>query len=94
MDYLRGNLDYMMNFFAARLPELTIWRPEATYLAWIDCRKLGVASPKEHFESFGVGLHEGALFNAPGYLRINFGCPRSTLVEALHRMEKAVEAKR
>ena len=93
-DYLRGNLDYMMNFFAARLPELTIWRPEATYLAWIDCRKLGVASPKEHFESFGVGLHEGALFNAPGYLRINFGCPRSTLVEALHRMEKAVEVKR
>jgi cystathionine beta-lyase len=39
-----------------------------------------------------LGLSEGADFGAPGWLRLNFGCPRSTLDEALHRLERGCDA--
>ena len=63
---------------------------EATYLAWIDARGLGVADPAAHFEAHGLGLSDGAAFGAPGWVRLNFGCPPATLKEALARLEKAV----
>jgi cystathionine beta-lyase len=65
---------------------------EATYLAWIDVRKLGLAKPAAHFEAHGLGLSDGADFGAPGWLRLNFGCPRSTLEEALKRFSTACRA--
>ncbi len=64
---------------------------EATYLAWIDVRQLGLAHPAAHFEAHGLGLSDGADFGAPGWLRLNFGCPRSTLEEALKRFSKACQ---
>ena len=63
---------------------------EATYLAWIDCRGLGAANPSAFFEAAGVGLSNGADFEAPGFVRLNFGCSRSVLAEALRRMGDAV----
>ena len=65
---------------------------EATYLAWIDVRDLRLASPAAHFEAHGLGLSDGSDFGAPGWLRLNFGCPRATLDEALTRFGKAVAA--
>jgi len=65
---------------------------EATYLAWIDVRELGLANPAAHFEAHGLGLSDGADFGAPGWLRLNFGCPRSTLEEALKRFSNACQA--
>ena len=64
---------------------------EATYLAWIDVRQLGLVHPAAHFEAHGLGLSDGADFGAPGWLRLNFGCPRSTLEEALKRFSKACQ---
>ena len=65
---------------------------EATYLAWIDVRELGLANPAAHFEAHGLGLSDGTDFGAPGWLRLNFGCPRSTLEEALKRFSTACRA--
>ena len=65
---------------------------EATYLAWIDVRELGLADPAAHFEAHGLGLSDGADFGAPGWLRLNFGCPRRTLDEALRRFASACRA--
>lgn len=65
---------------------------EATYLAWIDLRRLGLVRPAAHFEAHGLGLSEGADFGAPGWLRLNFGCPRSTLDLALQRFTAACQA--
>jgi cystathionine beta-lyase len=77
-----------------QMPGLTAVRPEATYLAWIDCRALmaerGIADPAAFFEAAGVGLSDGRPFGAPGFLRLNFGCPRATLDEALARMARAL----
>jgi len=65
---------------------------EATYLAWIDVRELGLANPAAHFEAHGLGLSDGADFGAPGWLRFNFGCNRATLDEALERFAAGCQA--
>ncbi len=89
--YLRGNRDYLRAFLQERLPAIKMADPlEATYLAWLDPRELGIERPQPFFEAAGVALSEGADFGAPGFLRLNFGCPRSTLEQALARMEQAL----
>lgn len=65
---------------------------EATYLAWIDVRELGLADPAGHFEAHGLGLSDGRDFGAPGWLRLNFGCPQVTLDAALQRLHRACAA--
>ena len=90
--YLRGNRDLLVDFIARELPGIRIEAPiEATYLAWLNVEGLGLARPAAHFEDHGVGLSDGAMFGAaPGtHLRLNFGCPRATLREALRRMQAA-----
>ena len=87
LDYLRANRDLVEQAIAG-IPGLRCFHPEATYLAWIDAR--GVADAAHRLEQAGVGLYDGALFGAPGYLRLNFACPRSRLNEALGRMHSAL----
>jgi cystathionine beta-lyase len=66
--------------------------PQATYLAWIDCADLGLDNPAHHFERFGVRLMDGREFHGPGFMRMNFACPRSLLVEGLSRIKRAVNS--
>jgi len=86
--YLRTNRDYALSKLLT-MPGLTPYSPSATYLLWIDARKLGTDDPHRFFEEHGVGLSDGRDFGAPGFLRLNLGCARSLLKEALNRMEKA-----
>lgn len=88
--YLRGNRDRLERALES-LPGLRSWHVEATYLAWIDMRALALEAPVRHFEAHGVGLHDGALFAAPGFARLNFACPRVLLDEALARMRRALD---
>jgi cystathionine beta-lyase len=91
--YLRGNRDFLLDFIARELPGVSIEAPvEATYLAWLNVERLGLADPVAHFEKHGVGLSDGAFFGSPRgrHVRINFGCPRATLAEALRRMKTAI----
>ena len=82
---LRGNRD-RLEAVIGKLPGLAVSPVEATYLAWIDARGLGVADPVAFFEAAGVGLSNGVDFGLPGWVRLNFGCPRATLETALERM--------
>ena len=93
LDYLRDNRDLVERFVRDELAPMTTTHVEATYLAWIDARGLGYADPARAFREAGVALSDGADFGAPGWLRLNFGCPRSTLEEALRRMKRAVAAR-
>jgi cystathionine beta-lyase len=73
------------------LPGIRTWHVEATYLAWLDARELGLPNAAKFFEDHGVGLSDGVPFGAPpGFLRLNFGCPRAQLDKALNRMAKAI----
>jgi cystathionine beta-lyase len=88
---LRANRDRVEAAVAA-IPGLSMTHIEATYLAWIDARGLGLADPVGFFEAAGVGLSRGDDFGLPGWVRLNFGCPRSTLDSALERMAAACSA--
>ncbi|MBY6095434.1 MalY/PatB family protein [Ferrimonas balearica] len=90
LDYLRGNLA-LIERRLSEMGGIRLVRPEATYLAWLDCRALGWDKPAQVLESFGVGLSDGSEFSAePGFARLNFGCPRATLEVALDRLAQAV----
>jgi len=92
--YLEGNRNFLSEYVDSELPGVSVCPSEATFLAWIDCRNLGLdPSPHEFFlERARVALNDGASFGAggEGFVRMNFGCPRSQLQEALHRMKAAL----
>lgn len=93
---LRGNRDFLLEFLARELPQIRVEAPmEATYLAWLNVADLGWDDPVARFEEHGVGLSDGRFFGSkPGrHVRINLGCPRATLEEALRRMAVAVNAR-
>jgi len=95
VDYLRGNRDLLADFVSRELPGVRIEAPiDATYLAWMNVSALGWEHPVRKFESHGLGLSDGVPFGArPGnHVRLNFGCPRSTLAEGLARMRAAVRS--
>ena len=87
IDYLRENRDSVERSIEA-MPGLSMHHVEATYLAWIDTRQTGMKDPVKIFEEAGVGLSDGKSFGAEGFVRLNFGCPRSVLEEAFQRMRR------
>jgi aminotransferase/cystathionine beta-lyase len=89
LQYLRGNRDYVVGRIQA-MPPLTLAKTEASYLAWIDCSALGCDDPHALFLSFGLALSPGAQFNAPQFVRLNFGTQRALLEEAMDRMALAL----
>jgi cystathionine beta-lyase len=91
--YLRGNRDFLLDYVKRELPGISVEAPiEATYLAWLNVSALKLTDPIAHFESHGVGLSDGAFFGVPrgSHVRLNFGCPRTTLQEALARIKRAL----
>jgi cystathionine beta-lyase len=92
---IRRNVDLVEGLLAARLPGAVWWRPESTYLAWIDCRGLGLGEdPAGELVARGrVALNDGRMFGAAGagFVRINLAASRATLTEAVDRMVAAVE---
>ena len=95
--YLEGNRDFLCDTVQAELPGIHMAKPEGTYLAWLDCRDAGLGqNPYEFFlKQARVALNDGATFGAggEGFVRLNFGCPRATLVEALERMKQALSSR-
>lgn len=96
--YLQQNIDVMEQFVADQLPGVKMYRPEGTYLAWFDCREISTDSEVLKdlmFNKARVAFNEGSMFGAEGagFLRVNFGTPRSLLLEGLERFEKALKQK-
>jgi cystathionine beta-lyase len=88
--YLRTNRDIVQEWVATRLPRVDTAHVEATFLSWLDVRDLDLDDPAAACERAGVGLSDGKAFGAPGFLRLNFGCPRNLLEEALRRVAVAL----
>jgi cystathionine beta-lyase len=92
--YVWENYQLLETFFKTKLPKVKVMKPEATYLIWLDFRAYGMKNKelmKFTVENAKVGLNDGGRFGTggDGWLRINIGCPRSVLVEALERLGKA-----
>jgi cystathionine beta-lyase len=95
LTYLRGNLEYLEEFLAEKIPGLVLYPLEGTYLAWVDCSSMGMDD--EELMDFmlkkaKLWLDEGTLFGTGGslFMRINIASPRSILKQALENLEKAV----
>ena len=96
--YLRANRDFLLQFIHEFLPGIYTTNPEATYLAWLDCNNLISdgkikGSPYEFFlKEAKIAFNDGKIFGpgGEGFVRLNFGCPRSTLMDALERMRNAL----
>ena len=89
LNYLRKNRDYLQKEINS-IPGLKLLPIEATYLAWIDISGAKLHNPAHFFEQAGVGLSPGRDFGDDHYMRLNFGCPRSILEEAVHRIKTAL----
>ncbi len=93
--YLEANCDFLYDFVQAELPGVSMAKPEGTYLAWLDCREAQLENPFQFFlNNAKVALNDGVSYGAggQGFVRLNFGCPRSMLEEALLRMKQALTA--
>jgi len=94
LPYLQANRDFLWDFVNRELPGLHTTKPDGTYLAWLDCRQLEMDDPHDFFLRHArVALNDGRTFGTggTGFVRLNFGCPRSTLEEALRRMKLSLE---
>jgi cystathionine beta-lyase len=88
--YLRGNAELVERFVHDELPRVRTTHVEATYLAWLDVRAVGLGDPGAACVRAGVALSDGAAFGAPGFLRLNFACRRDVLREALSRLRRVL----
>jgi cystathionine beta-lyase len=96
--YLTANRDCVVDFVSSELKDVRVTVPEATYLAWLDFGDLvraGRLAPDPcHFllDKAKVALNPGAEFGPGGehFVRLNFGCPRATLIDALQRIKRAL----
>ena len=96
IEYIDGNLDLLESYTAKHLPGLSVIRPQGTYLAWVDCRALGLdvdALGELMLDEARVYLDEGRVFGpeGDGFMRFNVACPRSLLAMALERIRTAIE---
>ena len=95
LDYVEGNLHFITKYFKSNLPVLKVLPLEATYLAWIDCRELGL-TPEELEKLFlskaKVALNQGYVFGpgGEGFVRMNLACSRSTVEKAAQQMKEAI----
>jgi len=95
LDYVQGNIDFVIQFLQNEIPQIKPMKPEASFLIWLNCSDLGM-NEEELFQFFvhkaGLGLNQGITFGPGGeqHLRLNVACPRSTLEKAMNQLKNAV----
>lgn len=95
--YIQGNIDFTENYLKRYVPGISMIRPQASYLVFLDCRALGL--PQEELkklfaEKAHLALNDGTMFGKPGegFMRLNIGCPRSVLEQALKQLAAAINS--
>lgn len=98
LNYVRENVAFVDSYLKTYLPAIQVYRPQASFLIWLDCREL--ALPQTELVSFFINearlaLNDGSIFGTggEGYMRLNVGCPRSILEKALNNLKTALERK-
>ena len=93
--YVEGNIAYVCGYLEHNIPQIKALPPQASFLVWLDCRGLGLTQ-EELVRLFkvkaGLFLNDGTMFGpeGEGFMRLNVGCPRSLLVEAMHRLSEQI----
>lgn len=91
IQYIEQNILFVEQYVAQHLPQVKVVRPEASFLIWLDCRALGL-SHEALIDLFvnraRLALNDGEMFGhgGEGFMRMNVGCPRTVLQQALERL--------
>jgi cystathionine beta-lyase len=99
LDYIDKNVLFVEDYCMKMIPEIIPVQPEATYMIWLDCRKLGM-NGKEltcfFVNNAGIGMNEGSTFGpgGEGFMRMNLGTTHKTVIKAMEQLEKAVSSLR
>ena len=93
--YVIENVNFVDEYLKKNIPQIKAYRPQASFLIWLDCRELGLSQPDlvHLFEDkAGLALNDGTMFGkeGEGFMRLNVGCPRSILSKALESLKKAI----
>ncbi len=96
LEYIESNYNYVLNFVNENIPKIKVIKQEGTFLTWLDCRELELEDDElERFflEKAKLALSTGTAFGkgGSGFMRMNIGCPISTVKEALERLKNAVD---
>lgn len=96
ISYLEGNILAAEEWFAANLPAIRPLRPQSSFVVWLDCRGLGLRQPELvnlFVDGARLALNDGTMFGsqAEGFMRLNVGLPRRSLIAALDRLAEAVK---
>ena len=90
MAYLADNVAFIAGYLAEHLPELRFEKPHSLYLAWIDCRRLGLSGDEltNRLRRAGLWIENGATYGeeGEGFIRLTYATPRSVLEEGLQRL--------
>jgi cysteine-S-conjugate beta-lyase len=94
MDYVHGNIIFMSDFLNQNMPDIQLIKPEATYLVWLDFRKLGLSNDGlNQFikDKARLGLNDGTMFGpgGEGFQRMNVACPRLYVEKAVRSLQQA-----
>ena len=95
--YVTENVRFIDEYLKAHLPKIKVYQPQASFLVWLDCRDLQLSQPELvalFQEKAGLLLNDGSTFGpgGEGFMRLNVGCPRATLTQAMEALMKAVSA--
>lgn len=98
MRYIKGNFTYLEEFIKTHMPKIDVFKPEATYFAWLDYRKLGLSPTalEDHFKhDVKIKIENGKDFGegGSGFIRMNIACTKKTLKKGLKRMKTAYDLK-
>lgn len=93
--YVEDNIDFVIDFCKSEIPQIKPFRPQASFLVWLDCRQLGLTHEQLldlFIRKAGLALNDGAMFGigGEGFMRLNVGCPRSLLEKALRSLKAAL----
>lgn len=93
--YVQGNIDYLEAYLKTYLPQIGIIRPQASYLVYLDCRALNLSQEelvRLFIDKARLALNDGSMFGpeGKGFMRLNVGCPRSLLEQALQQLTEAL----
>lgn len=93
--YIQGNIDFTESYLRQHIPAIGMIRPQASFLVFLDCRQLGLeqeALERLFADKARLALNTGITFGEPGrgFMRLNVGCPRAALKQALDQLAEAV----
>lgn len=95
MRYLANSLQWVADFVASEIPQMSLIQPEGTYLLWFDCRDLGLdnqALRRFFIDEAGVGMNPGYVFGdcGSGFMRMNIGTPQQQVEQAMQQIASAL----